>query len=74
MDSAKLRGSLMTTMKKLSNGTIGVKEAREMTRAASTINQSLRFDIENKRENIKLMKATKKKVLLDNGPKALKIS
>jgi len=61
-------------MKKLSNGTIGVKEAREMTRAASTINQSLRFDIENKRENIKLMKATKKKVLLDNGPKALKIS
>ena len=73
MNSKQLRFNLTNTMRRLNTGDASIREAREMTKAASAINQSLRFDIENKRENIKLMKALGKKSYKDIAPTALKL-
>ena len=73
MTSKNVRAKLMTTMDELHCGRITTKEARVMVKAASAVNQSLRFDIENKRENIKLMKATKKTAYKDLAVKPLKL-
>ena len=71
--TSSMRKILFSQMRKLQKGTICIREARETNRTAKQINNALRLDIENKRENIKVMKATKAKRLADIAPKSLKI-
>ena len=74
MTTKHLRQSLLLDMKALRTKQITVSEARVLTKQASTINQSLRFDLENKRENIRLMKALSKKEYNDLTLTALQIA
>lgn len=69
--TSQLRNDLFKDMKDLRDGKVDVKTSRQLTKVASAINQSLRFDIENKRENIRLMKATASKKYKDVAPKPL---
>lgn len=74
MSSTKnIREILFKQMKDLQSGSICIREARETNRTAKQINNSLRLDIENKRENIKLMKALNKKKYSELDAKPLKL-
>ncbi len=72
-NSSNVRVILLDTLTGLRNMSIDVKTANAITKTASAINQSFRFDIENKRENIKLMKATASKNWKDIKSKSLTI-
>ena len=64
---------MVQAMIDLRTGKITTSQARALTKQASIINQALRFDIENKRENIKLMKALSAKDYKEYKAKALKL-
>jgi len=55
-----LRGVLFEIMQGVLNGTVEVKKANTAVKAASGINQSIRFDLEKERLAIKAKRATTK--------------
>jgi len=58
--SSNLRAIMFDTLTKVTSGLIDVKHSNAASKAASTINQSLRFDIEKERLDLKKLKSTPK--------------
>ena len=73
MTTSNIRSILMKSITDLNLGKITIAQARAVTKQASAVNQSLRFDLENKRENIKLMRAMSAKDYKEYKVKALKL-
>lgn len=68
-----LRKNLLKDLECLRMGRMDIKTARAISEHAKQINTSLRYDIENKRENIKLMKATSSKKYKELNVESLKL-
>lgn len=68
-----LRKNLLKDLECLRKGGMDIKTIRAISEHAKQINTSLRYDIENKRENIKLMKATSSKKYKELNVESLKL-
>lgn len=68
-----LRKILFKEMMDLRCNRVTPRHAKQTTKIASQIIYSLRVDIENKRENIKIMKALSKNKFKDRDVKPLEI-
>ena len=65
MTTKDLRAELFRTMQAVKCGSLTIKEASQINKSASQIVYAKRLDLESKRLNIDIMKATKAKKLKD---------